>query len=294
MRITHKWIGVFTLGAACSTAAAPALAQNTLERPTGPGSAERTGQANPGAASQATTQTPSARQGANAQQAGSQLDQEIAVCLTLGNQEEIALAQFADQRSQNPEVKRFAQQMIEHHQQALAKIRQAAPETANLNLQLRSTGNGENAGNAQNAASQTGVRTASAEVDVVGRPGASASGQSSAQQASTQHASAQLAQRIKQECLNLTQQELAQKQGVEFDKAYMAQQVGAHVGMLAQLRGSKEFASDQLQQVIAEGEQMTERHLAEAKQIMGQIKDETGRSAPQTSQRQTTPGQPTR
>lgn len=94
----------------------------------------------------------------------------------------------------------------------------------------------------------------------------------------------QLVQSVKQECLNLTQQELAQKQGVEFDKAYIGQQVAADTsGMLAELRGSKNFATGQLQQVISEGEQMTQKHLAEAKQIMSQLKDQQSSQPPQTS-----------
>jgi predicted outer membrane protein len=208
------------------------------------------------------------------------LNQKIAVCLVLGNQEEVALAQLAQQHSQNEQVKKFAQQMIEHHQKAIAKIEQAAPEVASLNLQLR----GGEEGAAATSPNPTGVRPASAE-----EPVASATSTSNA---GHDQRGVQLAQAVKQECLNLTQQELTQTQGVEFDKAYMGQQVGAHIGMLAELRGSKNFATGQLQQVIAEGEQMTQKHLAEAKQIMSQLKDQQSSSSVQTSQRLETSKQP--
>jgi predicted outer membrane protein len=198
----------------------------------------------------------------------------------LGNQEEVALAQFAQQKSQNEQVKKFAQQMIEHHQQAISKIEQAAPEVAGLNLQLRGGAEGEAAA----SPNRSGVRPASAEEPVASTAAAGNAGHD--------QRGAQLAQAVKQECLNLTQQELAQKQGVEFDKAYIGQQVCAHIGMLAELRGSKNFATGQLQQVITEGEQMTQQHLDQAKQIMSQLKDQQG-SQPQTSQRSAT-GQPTR
>ena len=95
-------------------------------------------------------------------------------------------------------------------------------------------------------------------------------------------------QRIKGECLSLTQKELGQHQGAEFDKAFVGQQLGAHLGMLAQLRGSKSFASPELQKVIAEGEKMTTMHMAEAKKIMGQIKDDTNKTA-DASQRSSAP-----
>jgi hypothetical protein len=39
--------------------------------------------------------------------------------------------------------------------------------------------------------------------------------------------------------------------------AFTGQQFGAHLGMLAQLRGSNSFASPKLRKVITEGEKMT-------------------------------------
>ena len=97
---------------------------------------------------------------------------------------------------------------------------------------------------------------------------------------------------VKQQCLQLTEKELGSPQGAEFDKAYMGQQVTAPLGKLAQLRGSREFAGAQLQPVIAEGEKTTESHLAEAKKIMQQIKDQG--SQPQTTQRPVAATRPVR
>jgi predicted outer membrane protein len=272
MTKTKKWIGAFCLSAIGGLLAGPALAQTATEPATGQSTVERARQtpATPGAATR-----PGAARTATAS-AGDNLDQKIAVCLLLGNQEEVALAQFAQQRSQNEQVRKFAQQMIEHHQQAISKIEQAAPEAASLNLQLR----GGTEGEAAASTNASGVRPASAEEPVATTASAANTG--------SDQRGVQLAQSVKQECLNLTQQELAQKQGAEFDKAYIGQQIGAHIGMLAELRGSKNFATDQLQQVITEGEQMTQKHLAEAKQIMSQLKDQQGSQPPQTSRRPAT------
>jgi predicted outer membrane protein len=95
----------------------------------------------------------------------------------------------------------------------------------------------------------------------------------------------QLAQAVKQECINLTQQELANKQGADFDKAYMGQQIVAHIDMLAHLRASRPLAGSELQQVIQQGEQMTEQHLAQARQIMQQIDRASQGEGAQTTQR---------
>jgi predicted outer membrane protein len=66
---------------------------------------------------------------------------------------------------------------------------------------------------------------------------------------------------------------LSEKQGVEFDKAYMGQQVSAHMAMLAELKASQKYAGQELQPVIQEGTQMTQQDLEQAKKIMEQIKD---------------------
>lgn len=262
MTVTRKWIGILCLGALGGASAAPVLAQSAVDQP----AVERARQATPGAVPRTTPQTVPA----TAAQADGQLNKQIAVCLTLGNEAEVALAEFAEQRTQNPEVKRFAQKMIEQHRQAVSKIQQAAPETVGLSLQVRS----EAARSASTPAS--GVRPASAEEPIA------------ANNAGSDQRMVQMAKQIAQECLNLTEQELAQKQGAEFDKAYIGQQVGAHLGMLAQLRGSKSFASGELQQVIAESEQVTQEHLAEAKRIKTQLMEQRGSQPPQTSQRPAT------
>ena len=204
--------------------------------------------------------TDSARPGNRAGAAqGNKLDQQIAACMLLGNQEEIALAQFAQEHAEHEQVKQFAQMMIEQHQQAVAKIEQAAPQVASLKLKLTAN-EGERTTPGQPPQTNT---TTTGGVD---------------QQALA------LMQQVKQECLSLTKEELGEMKGAKFDKAYIGQQVGAHIAMLAQLRGSKDFASAELQQVIEEGEQMTEKHMTKAKEIMKELKDDA-RDAPQAARR---------
>ena len=284
MTFTRKWIAAACLGTT-GLAATSAGAQTTAQPPARQPGVVQPGQTQPGQnAPTATPRTGQQTQPATADQAHQGLNKQIAVCLTLGNEAEIALAEFANQRSQNPEVKRFAQHMIEQHRQALSKIQQASPETAGLQLQLRDESAGGN-GNAAATTNDSGIRQVSAEEPVAGQsPNANDHDQRMVQ----------MARQIKQECLNLTQQELSSKEGVEFDKAYIGQQVGAHLNMLAELRGSKQFATGQLQQVIADGEQMTEKHFAEAQKIMSQLKDQQGSQPSQTTQRPGATTQPTR
>lgn len=234
--------------------AAGASAQTTIDSTTGKPEVNQSGINDAGApgsatnrpATPATTGQPATGQPATARNAAAgsaDLSQQIASCLVLGNQEEVALAEIAQKQAEHPEVKKFAAHMIEQHKQAVTKLEQAVPQTAGLTL----------SGGAQDRA------------------------------AGIQSPELQLAKAVKSQCLELTKGEMAGKQGAEFDKCYIGQQIGAHIGMLAQLRGSKQFANPQLQAVITEGEQMATKHLEEAKKIMAQLEGSNG-PVPRTSQ----------
>jgi hypothetical protein len=150
-------------------------------------------------------------------------------------------------------VKELAKTLVDQHTKTVAAIQKAAPDIAEL--QLDTTGGNQQSNTTGSAHSDPSIA---------------------------------MLQRIKSECLSLTQKELQEHQGAEFDKAFVGQQLAAHVGMLAQLRGSKSFASPELQKVIAEGERMTTAHMAAAKKLMSEIKDDTNKTA-DARQRTTAP-----
>jgi predicted outer membrane protein len=77
----------------------------------------------------------------------------------------------------------------------------------------------------------------------------------------------QLKQEIGQKILQMTQQDLEQKSGSEFDKCYIGGQVGAHVAVLATLEVFRNQASPELASVLDKGIETTKTHLEHAKQI---------------------------
>src|SRR5690606_17070619 len=77
----------------------------------------------------------------------------------------------------------------------------------------------------------------------------------------------QLDQQATQACLDMTRQMLEEKQGAEFDKAYTGMQIGAHVGMLAQLKASEQHGSGELASLIKQSQQSVKSHLDQAKQV---------------------------
>lgn len=196
---------------------------------------------NQGAASnQSSSDQESSNQGESSKHAeGNNLDHQIAACLLLGNQEEIALAEFAEQHAQHDDVKAFAKMLADEHTKAVEKIQKAAPEVAHLKLTMKDRNQSDS--------------ESKSEGDNRGMA---------------------MLEKVKSECLSLTEQELGEQHGADFDKAYIGQQLGAHVAMLAELRGSKSFASQELQSIISEGEKMTLAHMEKAKEIMGKLKED--------------------
>lgn len=232
--------------------AAAAVAQNAPGTPTQPG------QPRQGAVG--------AQPGTPGAQAGN-LDHEIAAMIALGNQEEVTLAQFAQQHAKNARVKEFAQMMQRDHTQALQKLKQLSPQLASLNTELQA---GATPGAA--ARPQAGVQQAGGQQQF----GAQANGVQPA--GSTQAIAAggsprlDLFRAIHARCLALTQREL-QEAGDDFDACYVGQQVGAHVGMLAKLQASEQYATGELRTFIQEATQTVENHLQHAKELAKELKN---------------------
>jgi predicted outer membrane protein len=230
---------IFTALLALTALASQAMAQSATETQpsTTPGQTPP-GQATPGRVSPQSQpgQTGQARQASN-------LDQQIAACALLSNQEEVALAKMGAEKAKHDDVKKFAEMLIEQHQQAISKIEQAAPQVASWNLTLRNAEGDSQPENNQ----QAGAGALPPEL--------------------------LMARQIHEECLALTKKALSEKEGADFDKAFLGQQYMAHIGMLAGIKGSTPFASQQMKPLLQEAEKMTEEHLAKAKELMEQVKD---------------------
>jgi predicted outer membrane protein len=191
----------------------------------------------------------------------------IVGCLLSKNQAEVEIAEFAQQQAQTPEVKEFAQKMVQEHGKLVQQLQK-----------LASTKTGDRAGT-----------TATREV----------AGQDAADQNATNRTSSNnsaidqlltLERQITERCTQAAREELQQKQGVEFDKCYMAAQIGGHMHMLAALEVIQQQGPEQIQQVAQQAHPKVKQHLDHAKQIMKQLEgdaDATGsRAARQPTQPQ--------
>jgi predicted outer membrane protein len=81
----------------------------------------------------------------------------------------------------------------------------------------------------------------------------------------------QIEQEIADRCLASAQRELNQKQGKDFDMAYVGMQIVAHMGMVDKLSVFSRHASGELQQVLNEGLETSQQHLEHVKQLVHQV-----------------------
>ena len=141
-------------------------------------------------------------------------------------------AKFALQKAESPQVKQFAQMMVDDHGQLTPKLQPLAMAQAG---------------------------------DQGRQPSAAPSNQYGAQGAGGNQAVNQLIaieKQIGERCSELLRQELEQKQGADFDKCYIGAEIGAHMQASAALGViSQQAASQQLKQLASQAKQTVDQHL---------------------------------
>jgi predicted outer membrane protein len=180
-----------------------------------------------------------------AQRASGEIDvAQVAQMFILGNQAEVELGNLAIEKSQNENVREFAQTMVKDHTAFIAKLN-------------KFTGH-------QNQVDRTGeVRTGEVRSTTGARP----------QAGSGHDAMADLHRKSAELGLSMTKQMLSQYEGQDFDMGYLGQQCVAHTQMLACLTAAKGLGPQDFQATIEGGITTAREHLLHAKQIATTIKN---------------------
>ena len=238
---------------------------------------------NPNAAQPAATAPQNAEQ-AKATNASS-ADAQIAAALVLANRNEVILSQLAQQQAQDPEVKQFAERMIQDHQKMIQTLQAFAGSALSANAQSQAT---QPAGAARTTdqpaadrASQPNAQP-NAQLQAAALPATRQGERTAVEQATTVRAQGGLdfvsiQQEMADQCLQSARRELEQKQGAEFDKCYVGMALGAHMHAADAIRVFERHAGSELQKALADGLKTTEEHLAHAKQLMKRL-DQTRRA----------------
>lgn len=234
-------------------------------------------------------------------------DAILATWLAVANENEIALARLAQQRAQSAEVKQFAQKMIDDHTQMLTKLQQFGARTTGgvgtVGFGERDTtrpgergtggttrpGERGTGGTAQGGERGTGDTT---------RPGGTGSGTGGTEPGNQgvfgdrgnrtgqpQDASMRmgggsldhvaLLQDLGRKCRQSATEMLNEKQGAEFDKAYMHMAVAAHVHSKDTIEVFRNYSSDRLRTGLDEALRTVNTHLEHAKTLCKKT-DEAG------------------
>ncbi len=186
-------------------------------------------------------------------------DQQLAAWLLVDNRGEIALAKLAQEKTSNSDVREFAQHLIDDHSKTVEQLERFAGG------RRRSRGGDER---------DTGNRRSGASEEVAsGGQARSAAGLNFTR----------LKQQLGQQCLASAKRELEQKDDHEFDECFIGMQIAKHMEMIDTLKVFSHYASENLDQVIEEGEQAAEEHLEHAKDLIKQLTTNGHRGAAHSS-----------
>jgi predicted outer membrane protein len=207
-------------------------------------------------------------------QPGQRADAQLAACLVIANEGEVAVAKLAQQRASNPQVKRFAEQMIEDHGQMLQKLQRIAGAQAGQRSaegqpdQPRTNRPAEGQANRPNqperdrpavsaeAARQAGSAMRGGSIDFVA-----------------------LKRELAQQCLETTRKELGSKEGKEFDRCYMGMAIMKHMEAIDTMKVFKNHASPEFAQALDGGIRTATTHLEHAKEIAKQLEGDAASTA---------------
>jgi len=168
---------------------------------------------------------------------GGSADQEIAACVYGECHNEIEIAKLAESKTQSEEVRDFAQRMVRDHSPGCQEMQRLAGSLA-----ADAHHGGSNANQSRGASG--------GHLDWMS-----------------------VKKEIGQQCLKSVKEELSSKQGTDFDKCFMGQQIGAHMKVVDELTVLRNHASSELKQKLDKELETAKQHLQLAKQIEQKLKD---------------------
>jgi len=216
-----------------------------------------------------------ADQGKDANWSWKNPDHALASCVALANQEEVALGELGSQKAHNEEVKKFAQMLVQDHQEFLGKLKEYAPEASGAGF-LHSDKEKTAERSGATPATKAGARTVEQAVATNGVNESGKTEKTSGKEAGAKSGDAhhhhgrhlQIEREVAQECLTMAKEKLNSETGEKFDKCFVGMQIGMHGAMKAKLTVFQRHASAELAQVLGAGLKKTEEHLKKAEELM--------------------------
>lgn len=241
---------------------------------------------------------PSAEQkGADSESDRQQLTDYFAGRLMLMNQSTIQMSKMAAERATSPQVKQFAETLVQGHEELNKQLKECAPGIAAMALSESATQH------------ETGFRgTANAErnpgTDRPDEEGAERTPPRGTDQATFEQAEdgdhqalaiakrgdkgkavdqiLKIERKATENYIRQSTQMLQHYEGQDFDMGYLGFQIGSHIWALAELQALQSQGNEKFQQVVAEATSKVEHHLQEAKEISKALEDDRGNASEDT------------
>lgn len=214
---------------------------------------------------------------------GRSADQLLGGCIAIANQKEVALAEFALKKSKHQDVQEFAQNMIRDHRALATKLQRFSPD-AGADQPVDSSRNPKSPSRSEaRTEAGTGVETAAGQRAANNQIQQTEGTRPQAERNSSSIDVLQIDREVAQECLKNEKEWLGKKSGAEFDKCFIGIELASHAGMKNRLAVYQRHVSPELQQVLMEGRETTQKHLDHAEVIMKQLSDTSGDSTSSTT-----------
>jgi predicted outer membrane protein len=200
-----------------------------------------------------------------------ELENHVAATMLLANKAQVKLNEKIKDKLESDDVRKFAEKMIEEHRAGAEKMEQHAPQAARMEIDL-------DADRDDQQARQPGQPGQPGQLGQQRQPGQT--GQLGQQQTQLGQQSDQLQEQLLdiekrafEEGISMFLSEVEDKDGDKLDKAYLSQQVAAHMAMCARLSAVEGHVSGELNQIVQDSKDKVKSHLEKAKELLKERDD---------------------
>jgi predicted outer membrane protein len=241
--------------------------------------------------------------GAQAGGASAAVDHYLANCVLGKNKGEVELSEIAQQKAENPQVKEFAQKMVQDHRKLIEQLQPlagaqagATPGTAGTYGTQGDTSRSSASDIANNREKSESATRTSGATTLPGSSGTSTTTTTTGSEGAADRMAGggairqlgQIEKQIGDRCLQNAKDELQQKSGAEFDKCYVGMAIGAHMQALAALEVIGQQTQGKLAQVAQQAQPTVKEHLEMAKQLMKQLESQSSATGNRAARQSTT------
>lgn len=208
-------------------------------------------------------------------------DHMIATMLAIANQEEVALGKLVDSKSQNPNVRAFAERMIKDHSAFLQTLQRFGGEPGfnDEGVGATTTGPEVHIGGPRPA---PGTQPPPGVEQPTPRPGLRVDVQVGANQPGHLDVVA-IRRQIAEQCLASARKDFEGRDLHQAELEYTGAQIAMHKQMLDVLKVLRPHASADLQAAIDQATQVTQAHLEHARQLLTSMIQEASPGARTTT-----------